>query len=199
MYNWLYIITFYGSLMIETCCKVPNYFENMDQQSKLSKENASTIDSDRCPCQLQVEHFQKIIALLENNIHFKNLFLTSDNPITKKSIAFYVEAVKQQPMTDWQEDLNGVEREIGEKLKESDDPNESYKQTTWYLYELITFMYKTVLNTQQLKAYPCATTLLKRLKNVEKLSNREKEKGSPIPLGGIHPSFVPPWFKHTQE
>jgi hypothetical protein len=181
--------------MITTCCDVPNYFENMHLQLKSSHEEAP---SSSCPCLFQVERFQRIITLLESNSNFKKLFLTEQSSLTKNAIAFYVEAVKQQPITDWQQDLDGVEKKIEEKLTTSDDPYESYKQTTWYLYELITFVYRTVLTTQRLKAHPFATRLLTNLENIEILSSREKKKGSPIPLGGISLSFVPPWYKHTR-
>lgn len=213
------------------CCTISPYFSN----------DVNTVT----PCQEQVQQFDRLINLLENNEAFKETL--RKDPYAKQAIAFYIEASKQHQaflehgkshqISDWN-NLDDVEIRISsiwEKVeiakrsyleadnaynKAPEDAShleafaaakksyqaavvESYDEAAYFLYQVITFIYTTVLQ-YQIEKIPekskFTARMLKNYENLIKLNERQKKVGEPVKIGGINQTYLPSWyFKHFPE
>ncbi len=174
----------------KSCCDTITYFS--------SQQNVS--NNQMCKNQDQVSEYKTLISYLEKNECFQELFKDEKSHLLRSGLAFYIESKKQIGFSSEQQS-NLLENRISQIWAEHmDDPQESYKRTTWLLTDLIDTMYKTVLE------YKLATDIsnnrriamqLTTWHSSQKLTMYLKNNGRPIISVGIHKSYIPDWFaKH---
>lgn len=170
-----------------SCCNTTHYFS--------TPLNDNHNDYTCCPNQIKRTEYTNLISLLEENAYFQEVFRNEANVSIKSALAFYIEATKQVPATVENDELLTKIKQIWKKYV---DPQESYKETTWLLNNLITLMYSTVLaykfNSSREKIIE---RQIKNLDNTKKLQGLRLENNQPAIIGGIHQSYIPDWFaKH---
>ncbi len=121
-------------------------------------------------------------------------------------IAFLVEAIKQLYKDDWKKELWEIKNKINAIRTNPDsmvDPDNSYRETTWFLNKIFLNLYKMAVVSNALNANkehnPSEEKFyLQIFNNIEMLQKFEDfaiKNHRPIPLGGVHERFVPGWLK----
>ncbi len=174
------------------CCNTITYVS--------SQHNAS--NNQICKNQDQVTEYKILISYLEKNECFQELFKDERNHSLCSGLAFYIESKKQIGIPSEQQCdlLEKISRIWAEHM---DNPQESYKITTWLLTDLIYTMYKTVLDYKFLTDVNNKKLINLQILNSQtsqKFSTYFKNNGEPVETCGIHKNYLPDWFfKHFPD
>lgn len=172
--------------------------------AKINKNNITSSIYEEENATDQIDAFDDFFTFIESDPHFKQN--SSEN--VQKVIAFLIEAIKQLYRDDWKNELSEIKNKITGIRNHSDpsDPDLSYKKTTWLLSDIFLNLYEKSVAINALKASrendPSGekfyTRLFKNIQNLHKLGNSEVSSQHPIPLGGVHETFIPCWLKEYQ-
>ena len=176
----------------KSCCNTITYFS--------SQNNAS--NNQMCKNQDQVTEYRTLISYLEKHECFQELFKNEENHLLQSGLAFYIESKKQIGIPNEQQ-LDLIEKINQIWAEHKDEPEESFKRTTWILTDLIYNMYKTLLEYKLLtdnSNHRLIGMQLTTLQSSQKFSTHLKNIGQPITSTGINKSYLPDWFfKHFPD
>lgn len=147
----------------------------------------------------QIKIYLKLVNFLIKDPHIKINLEDKHLEINKDALAFFVEATKQLNAEDWENKIADVIKKI-QMIRNSNNPEESHKKTTWLLSDLISNLYQSSLamnmidpsigekNRDFLKR---SFTRWSNNRDLRKLIESENEE---VSIGGINTRYLPLWY-----
>lgn len=115
------------------------YFPNKNpSNTRQKKRDVEKNGSTQIKVYLQLVKFLIKDPQIKINLEDKHL------EINKDALAFFVEATKQLNQDDWENKIADVIEKI-QMIRNSNNPEESHKKTTWLLSDLISNLYQSSL------------------------------------------------------
>lgn len=179
-----------------------NTYTNLDDPNKASAPlNKNPVPEEKSD--ERIKYYDELSDLIFEDQHFHST--EESQARTFEVIAFLIQATKELNPNTWKGDINDIENKIKQIRQEVPDSESSYRVTTWFLTDLFLHLYQTAvikdsLNTDDPIKVRFYNRIFKNINNLKKLETRGEKNKEAVPIGGIHESFIPDWYReHTMK
>lgn len=170
------------------------YFPNKNpSNTRQKKRDVEKNGSTQIKVYLQLVKFLIKDPQIKINLEDKHL------EINKDALAFFVEATKQLNQDDWENKIADVIEKI-QMIRNSNNPEESHKKTTWLLSDLISNLYQSSLAMNMIdpsigeKNREFLKRSFTRWSNNKDLRKQIESENEKVSIGGINIRYLPLWY-----